>query len=118
MELSARIAGDRRSLKLERNGPSPAAKGGSDMARRYSPGASKDVEREMRKFKRGTLKSGKGGKGGKVKSRRPPRKPRARESAAAPRLGAWASTGSQRRPHARSRCSPSQTPAARRAPRR
>lgn len=37
------------------------------MARRYSPGASKDVEREMRKFKRGTLKSG---KGGKVKSRR------------------------------------------------
>jgi|SRR6266700_3639151 len=70
MELSARIAGDRRSLKLERNGPSPAAKGGSDMARRYSPGASKDVEREMRKFKRGTLKSGKGGKGGKVKSRR------------------------------------------------
>ncbi len=40
------------------------------MARRYSPGASKDVEREMRKFKRGTLKSGKGGKGGKVKSRR------------------------------------------------
>jgi hypothetical protein len=36
------------------------------MARRYSPGASKDVEREMRKFKRGTLKSG---KGGKVKSR-------------------------------------------------
>ena len=40
------------------------------MARRYSPGASKDVEREMRKFKRGTLKSGKGGKGGKVKSRK------------------------------------------------
>src|SRR5437870_10814436 len=70
MELSARIAGDRRSLKLERNGPSPAAKGGSDMARKYSPGASKDVEREMRKFKRGTLRSGKGGKGGKVKSRK------------------------------------------------
>src|SRR5260370_14205027 len=43
---------------------------GSEMARRSSPGASKDVEREMRKFKRGTLKSGKGGKGGKVKSRR------------------------------------------------
>jgi hypothetical protein len=40
------------------------------MARRYSPSASKDVEREMRKFKRGTLKSGKGGKGGKVKSRK------------------------------------------------
>ena len=40
------------------------------MARRYSPGASKDVEREMRKFKRGTLKSGKGGRGGRVKSRK------------------------------------------------
>jgi len=40
------------------------------MARRYSPSASKDVKREMRKYKRGTLKSGKGGKGGKVKSRK------------------------------------------------
>ena len=40
------------------------------MARRYSRGASKDVEREMRKFKRGALKSGKGGRGGKVKSRK------------------------------------------------
>jgi Family of unknown function (DUF6496) len=40
------------------------------MPRRYSKGASKDVEREMHKFKRGTLKSGKGGKGGKVKSRK------------------------------------------------
>jgi hypothetical protein len=40
------------------------------MARRYSRGASKDVERAMRKRKRGTLKRGKGGKGGKVKSRR------------------------------------------------
>ena len=40
------------------------------MARRYSRGASKDVEREMRKFKRGTLRSGKGGKGGRVKSRK------------------------------------------------
>ena len=40
------------------------------MARRYSRGASKDVERAMRKRKRGTLKSGKGGKGGKVKSRK------------------------------------------------
>ena len=38
------------------------------MARRYSPGASKDVEREMRKFKRGTLKSGRSGK--KVTSRK------------------------------------------------
>ncbi len=40
------------------------------MARRYARSASKDVEREMHKFKRGTLKSGKGGKGGTVKSRR------------------------------------------------
>jgi hypothetical protein len=40
------------------------------MARKYSPVASRDVEREMRKFKRGTLRSGKGGKGGKVKSRK------------------------------------------------
>jgi hypothetical protein len=40
------------------------------MARKYSRGASKDVEREMRKFKRGKLKSGKRGKGGKVKSRK------------------------------------------------
>ena len=40
------------------------------MARKYSPSASKDVEREMRKFKRGELKSGKGGKGGIVKSRK------------------------------------------------
>lgn len=40
------------------------------MARKYSKSASKDVEREMHKFKRGTLKSGKGGHGGKVKSRK------------------------------------------------
>jgi Family of unknown function (DUF6496) len=40
------------------------------MARRYSRGASKDVEREMHKFKRGKLKSGKGGRGGRVKSRK------------------------------------------------
>ena len=40
------------------------------MAREYSPSASKDVEREMHKFKRGKLKSGKGGKGGTVKSRK------------------------------------------------
>ncbi len=38
------------------------------MARRYSPGASKDVERAMRKRKRGTLKSGRSGR--KVKSRK------------------------------------------------
>lgn len=40
------------------------------MARKYSRGASKDVEREMRKFKRGKLMSGKGGRGGKVRSRK------------------------------------------------
>jgi hypothetical protein len=40
------------------------------VARKYSPSASKDVEREMHKFKRGKLKSGKGGKGGTVKSRK------------------------------------------------
>ena len=37
---------------------------------RYSHSASKDVEREMRKRKKGTLRSRKGGKGGKVKSRK------------------------------------------------
>jgi hypothetical protein len=40
------------------------------MARKYSRGASKDVESAMRRRKKGTLKSGKGGKGGKVKSRK------------------------------------------------
>ena len=38
------------------------------MARRYSRSASKDVERVMRKRKRGTLKSGRSGR--KVKSRK------------------------------------------------
>jgi hypothetical protein len=38
------------------------------MARKYSPGASKDVEGAMRKRKRGTLKSGRSGK--KVTSRK------------------------------------------------
>ena len=41
-----------------------------NMSREYSPSASKDVEREMHKFKRGQLKSGKGGKGGTVTSRK------------------------------------------------
>lgn len=40
------------------------------MARKYSPSVGKDVEREMRRFKKGTAKSGKGGKGGKVKNRK------------------------------------------------
>jgi uncharacterized protein DUF6496 len=38
--------------------------------RRYSRSSSKDVEGEMRRYKRGTAKSGRGGKGGKVKSRK------------------------------------------------
>jgi hypothetical protein len=38
------------------------------MARKYSKGASRDVERAMKKRKKGTLKSGRSGK--KVKSRK------------------------------------------------
>jgi Family of unknown function (DUF6496) len=38
--------------------------------RKYSPSVGSDVEGEMRRFKRGTAKSGPGGKGGKVKSRK------------------------------------------------
>ncbi len=38
--------------------------------RAYSRGASKEVESEVRRYKRGTAKSGKGGKGGKVKNRK------------------------------------------------
>jgi hypothetical protein len=38
--------------------------------RRYSRSSGQDVESEMRRYKRGTAKSGKGGRGGKVKSRK------------------------------------------------
>lgn len=38
--------------------------------RKYSRGASRNVEKEMRRYKRGTARSGRGGKGGKVKSRK------------------------------------------------
>jgi hypothetical protein len=38
--------------------------------RKYSPSASSDVESEMRRYKKGTAKSGPGGKAGKVKSRK------------------------------------------------
>ena len=38
--------------------------------RRYSRSAGKEVENEMRRYKRGTAKSGRGGKGGRVKSRK------------------------------------------------
>ncbi len=37
---------------------------------RYSKSAGDDVERAVKKMKKGTLKSGKGGKGGKVRSRK------------------------------------------------
>ncbi len=40
------------------------------MARKYSKGTSKDVERAVHEYKRGELKSGPGGKAGKVKSRK------------------------------------------------
>lgn len=38
--------------------------------RKYSPAAGKDVESEMRRYKRGTARSGRSGKGGKVQSRK------------------------------------------------
>jgi hypothetical protein len=38
--------------------------------RKYSPSSGKEVENEMRRYKRGTAKSGRGGKAGKVKSRK------------------------------------------------
>jgi Family of unknown function (DUF6496) len=53
--------------------PHPAI-GGKPMAkkrkRKYSPSVSRDVESEMRRYERGTARSGKGGKGGRVKSRK------------------------------------------------
>jgi hypothetical protein len=38
--------------------------------RRYSKSAGRDVESEMRRYNKGTAKSGPGGKAGKVKSRK------------------------------------------------
>jgi len=38
--------------------------------RKYGKAAGKSVESAMRRFEKGTLKSGKGGKGGTVKSRK------------------------------------------------
>ena len=38
--------------------------------RRYSRGASAEVEREMLRYKRGTARSGRGGRAGRVKSRK------------------------------------------------
>jgi hypothetical protein len=40
------------------------------MARKYSKSAGKDVERAVKREKKGKLKSGPGGKGGTVKSRK------------------------------------------------
>jgi uncharacterized protein DUF6496 len=37
--------------------------------RKYSPSVGRDVASEMRRYERGTARSGKGGKAGKVKSR-------------------------------------------------
>ena len=38
--------------------------------RKYSRSAGRDVEDEMRRYERGTARSGPGGRGGKVKSRK------------------------------------------------
>lgn len=38
--------------------------------RRYSRSSGSDVEKEMRRYKKGTAKSGRGGRGGRVKSRK------------------------------------------------
>jgi hypothetical protein len=38
--------------------------------RKYSRSAGSEVKGEMRRFKKGTAKSGRGGKGGKVKNRK------------------------------------------------
>jgi hypothetical protein len=38
--------------------------------RKYSRSAASDVKSEMRRYERGTARSGRGGKGGKVRSRK------------------------------------------------
>ena len=38
--------------------------------RKYSTSSGSDVKNEMRRYKKGTAKSGRGGKGGRVKSRK------------------------------------------------
>lgn len=50
--------------------PARKKSSGRSRGRRYGKAASKNVERTMRRRKRGTLRSGKGGKGGKVTSRK------------------------------------------------
>ncbi|HEY0800022.1 MAG TPA: DUF6496 domain-containing protein [Steroidobacteraceae bacterium] len=44
--------------------------GGSSKKRKYSRSSGSDAKNEMRRYKKGTAKSGHGGKGGKVKSRK------------------------------------------------
>lgn len=50
--------------------PRKSSGGKKSRGRKYGRGASKSVERAMRRKKRGTLRSGRRGKGGKVKSRK------------------------------------------------
>jgi hypothetical protein len=52
--------------------PGEDAPGDQRMAkkRKYSKASQKEVESEIRRYKRGTAKSGPGGKAGKVKSRK------------------------------------------------
>ena len=47
-----------------------AKKKGSSKKRKYSRSSGSDVKTEMRRYKKGTAKSGRGGKGGKVKNRK------------------------------------------------
>ena len=47
-----------------------AKKKGSPKKRKHSRSSGSDVKTEMRRYKKGTAKSGRGGKGGKVKNRK------------------------------------------------
>jgi hypothetical protein len=47
-----------------------AKKKSSSKKRKYSRSSGSDVKNEMRRYNKGTAKSGRGGKGGKVKSRK------------------------------------------------
>jgi hypothetical protein len=48
----------------------PAVAKKAKKKRRYSKSSGSDVKNEMRRYKKGTAKSGRGGKAGKVKSRK------------------------------------------------
>ena len=58
MGLARPTYSDRKDTMAHKSGP------------KYSRESGKEVESEMRRFKRGTARSGKGGKGGKIKSRK------------------------------------------------